>query len=44
MVIAAKQQGITDIILPAGNAPEVSRIQDIRVYPAQSLDTGGATS
>ena len=38
MVIAAKQQGITDIILPAGNAPEVSCIQDIRVYPAQSLD------
>lgn len=38
MVIAAKQQGITDIILPAGNAPEVSCIQDIRVYPAESLD------
>ncbi|MBR6028974.1 MAG: YifB family Mg chelatase-like AAA ATPase [Clostridia bacterium] len=37
MVISAKEQGIEDVILPQGNAEEVSCIQGIRVYPAANL-------
>lgn len=37
MVISASEQGIEEIILPAGNAQEVACIQGIRVYPAHSL-------
>ncbi|MGN0794220.1 MAG: YifB family Mg chelatase-like AAA ATPase [Aristaeellaceae bacterium] len=37
MVISASEQGITDVILPEGNAAEVACIQGIRVYPARSL-------
>lgn len=37
MVISANEQGIADVILPAGNAAEVACIQGIRVYPAKSL-------
>ncbi len=37
MVISAHEQGIEDIILPAGNAEEVACIQGIRVYPAAHL-------
>ena len=37
MVISASEQGIVDVILPEGNAAEVSCIQGIRVYPAKHL-------
>ena len=37
MVISASEQGITDVILPDGNAEEVACIQGIRVYPAKHL-------
>lgn len=37
MVISASEQGITDVILPEGNAEEVACIQGIRVYPARHL-------
>ena len=37
MVISASQHGITKVILPAGNADEVSCIQGICVYPAHHL-------
>lgn len=37
MVISASEQGIEEVILPAGNAQEVACIQGIRVYPAHSL-------
>lgn len=37
MVISAIQQGIHDVVLPAGNADEVSCIQDVRIYPAHHL-------
>ena len=37
MVISASEQGIQDVILPAGNAEEVACIQGVRVYPARSL-------
>lgn len=37
MVISAREQGIEEVILPAGNAEEVVCIQGIRVYPARSL-------
>lgn len=37
MVISASEQGVTDVILPTGNAEEVACIQGIRVYPAKSL-------
>ena len=37
MVISASEQGIEEVILPAGNAEEVACIQGIRVYPAHSL-------
>lgn len=37
MVISASQHGIRNVILPAGNADEVSCIQDVCVYPAHCL-------
>ena len=37
MVISAHEQGVDEVILPAGNAEEVACIQGIRVYPAASL-------
>ena len=37
MVIAAREHGTTDVILPARNAPEVASISGMRVYPAESL-------
>ncbi len=37
MVISASEQGVTDVILPEGNAEEVACIQGIRVYPAKNL-------
>ena len=37
MVISASEQGIEEVILPAGNAEEVACIQGIRVFPARSL-------
>ncbi len=37
MVISASEQGIQDVILPAGNAEEVACIQGIRVFPAEHL-------
>ena len=37
MVIAASENGVTDVILPEGNAEEVACIQGIRVYPARNL-------
>ena len=37
MVISAKEQGIEDVILPRGNAEEISCVQGIRVYPAENL-------
>lgn len=37
MVISASQHGIKKVILPAGNADEVSCIQGVCVYPAHHL-------
>ncbi len=37
MVISASEQGITDVILPKGNAMEVACIQGICVHPAANL-------
>ena len=37
MVISASEQGVEEVILPAGNAEEVACIQGIRVYPANNL-------
>ncbi len=37
MVIAAKEQGIGQVILPAGNAAEVASISGMLVYPAENL-------
>ena len=37
MVISASEQGVEEIILPAGNAAEVACIQGVKVYPADSL-------
>ena len=38
MVISASEHGVTDVILPEGNAREVSCIQGIRVHPAKNLN------
>ena len=38
MVISASEMGLTDIILPAGNAMEVACIQGMNIYPATSLN------
>ncbi len=37
MVISASEQGVEEIILPAGNAEEVACIQGVKVYPARTL-------
>ncbi len=37
MVISASENGIREVIVPAGNAEEVACIQGISVYPARSL-------
>lgn len=37
MVISASEQGVEEIILPAGNAEEVACIQGVKVYPARNL-------
>ena len=37
MVISASQQGVSRVILPAGNAGEVACIQGIMVHPARNL-------
>ena len=37
MVISASENGIRDIILPAANAREAACIQDMNIYPADSL-------
>ena len=37
MVISASEQGIEEVLVPEGNAPEVACIQGIRVYPVRSL-------
>nr|SIP63353.1 MG(2+) CHELATASE FAMILY PROTEIN / ComM-related protein [uncultured bacterium] len=37
MVISASEDGVSDVILPAGNAAEVACLQGMRVYPASSL-------
>ena len=37
IVISASEQGLTEVILPADNAREVSCIQGMKIYPARSL-------
>ena len=37
MVIAAREQGVTSVILPEGNAAEVQAVEGMYVYPAVSL-------
>lgn len=37
MVISAREQGLTDVILPADNAQEVACVQGMRVFPAHHL-------
>ncbi len=37
MVIAAREQGVREVVLPAGNAREVSSISGMRVFPARTL-------
>lgn len=37
MVISAREQGFTEVILPAENANEVACIQQMQVYPAHTL-------
>lgn len=37
MVIAAREQGVDSVILPAGNAAEVQAVEGMYVYPAYSL-------
>ena len=37
LVLSARNQGITDVMLPADNAMEVAAVEGIRVYPAHSL-------
>lgn len=42
MVITAAQDGVEEVLLPAGNAEEVACIQGIRVYPAHTLAEAAA--
>ena len=42
MVIAAREQGIRDVVLPRENAPEVASISGMRVYPAENLSQAAA--
>ncbi|MBO2515803.1 MAG: hypothetical protein CW338_00810 [Clostridiales bacterium] len=37
MVIAAREQGVDSVILPAGNAAEVQAVEGMYVYPAYTL-------
>ena len=37
MVISAREQGLEEVILPAENANEVACIQEMKVYPAHTL-------
>ncbi len=37
MVVAAREQGIDEVVLPLGNAAEVESVQGMRVYPASHL-------
>ena len=37
MVIAAREHGTSDVILPESNAPEVASISGMHVYPARTL-------
>lgn len=37
LVISAHEHGITEVILPAQNAPEVQAVQGMMVYPAHTL-------
>ena len=37
MVISASEQGVAEVILPAGNAEEVACIQGVCVYPVHNL-------
>ena len=37
MVLAARENGIREVVLPAGNAREVQCLGDVRIYPANTL-------
>ena len=37
LVLSARDQGVTGVLLPAENALEVAAVEGIRVYPARSL-------
>ena len=37
MVLAARDKGITSVILPAHNAKEVQCLGDVTIYPAETL-------
>ena len=37
LVLSARDQGVTEVLLPAENALEVAAVEGIRVYPARSL-------
>ncbi|MBQ6231879.1 MAG: YifB family Mg chelatase-like AAA ATPase [Clostridia bacterium] len=37
LVLSAKAQGVTEILLPADNAREVAAVEGVRIYPAHSL-------
>lgn len=37
LVISARERGITKVLLPAQNAPEVAAVSGMEVYPAKSL-------
>ena len=38
MVLSAQENGLTEFIVPADNAAEVSSIDGVRIYPAKSLE------
>lgn len=37
MVVAAREKGVTEVVLPEGNAVQVESVQGMRVYPARHL-------
>ena len=37
LVLSAKAQGVTEIMLPSDNAREVAAVEGVRIYPAHSL-------
>ncbi len=37
MVVAAREKGVSEVVLPEGNAAEVESVQGMRVYPARHL-------